>query len=217
MKISHYSDGEMLAQAVAREVVLAAETAVAERGLFHLVLAGGSTPRRCYELMRNIDVPWLKMHIWFGDERCLPVGDAERNDTMADAALLKHVPLPLDNIHRIPAEMGPEAGADKYSELLCHAPAMDLVLLGMGEDGHTASLFPGNPALKDGRPAVPVFGSPKPPPERISMGLAYLNSARRRLVMVVGESKREAWRNLQVEKNLPVAMLFEPEWYSTLS
>ncbi|MDX8406855.1 MAG: 6-phosphogluconolactonase [Mariprofundaceae bacterium] len=217
MNIVRFADAEALARAVAEQVAVAAKAAMVERGTFHLVLAGGSTPKRCYELMREMDMPWQAMHIWFGDERCLPPGDAERNDTMAGQALLMHVPLPAAHIHRMPAELGPDAGAASYAKELEHAPAMDLVLLGMGEDGHTASLFPGNPALTDARPAVPVFDSPKPPPERISMGLGLLNDAHRRIVMVAGEGKRAAWNRIQSGEALPAALLKQPEWYTSLS
>jgi len=217
MNIVRFADTEALARAVAEQVARAAETAMAERGVFHLVLAGGSTPKHCYELMRDMDLPWQAMHIWFGDERCLPVGDAERNDTMAEQALLTHVPLELSHIHRMLAELGPDAGAAMYTKELKHAPAMDLVLLGMGEDGHTASLFPGNPALNDPRLAVPVFDSPKPPSERISMGLGLLNDAGRRIVMVAGDGKQGAWTRIQSGEALPVALLKQPEWYTNLS
>jgi len=217
VNIVRFADAEALARAVADEVAVAAKAAMAERGAFHLVLAGGSTPKRCYALMRDMELPWQAMHIWFGDERCLPVGDAERNDTMAEQTLLMHVPLQDAHVHRIAAELGPDAGAASYAKELVHAPKMDLVLLGMGEDGHTASLFPGNPALKDVRMAVPVFDSPKPPPERISLGLGLLNDAHRRIVMVAGEGKRAAWESIQNGKILPAAMLAQPEWYTSLS
>jgi len=216
MNVRHFPDAEALAAAVADQVVSAARSAVKERGEFHLVLAGGSTPKRCYEILRGMDLPWQQMHIWFGDERCLPVGDAERNDCMADDALLQHIEIPGANIHRMPAELGPVAGAAAYADALSRAPVMDLVLLGMGEDGHTASLFPGNSALQDHRFAVPVFDSPKSPAERISMGLSVLNAAHQRIVMVAGVGKRDAWQRVQAGELLPVAMLKQPEWYSTL-
>jgi len=207
----------MLAGAVADVVVSAAHQALDARDVFHLVLAGGSTPRRCYEILRHKEIDWTRLHVWFGDERCLPVGDRERNDVMANDALLQYVPIPASHVHRIAAELGPLAGAADYCRQLEKAPVMDLVLLGMGEDGHTASLFPDNPALNDIHDAVPVFDSPKPPPERVSMGMAYLNAARHRILMVAGEGKREAWQQVQAGVSLPVALLREPDWYSTLA
>ncbi len=212
MNIHPCADAKAVAQYAADAVVKAAAAAIAERGVFHWVLAGGTTPKRCYELLRDADMNWSNVHVWFGDERCLPVGDAERNDRMADEALLNHVPVPAAQIHRMEAEMGPEIAAARYAALLVDAPAMDLILLGMGEDGHTASLFPANPALDDPRLAVPVFDSPKPPPERVSMGYAVFNAARRCLIMVAGKGKADAISRILAGERLPVARVEGSEW-----
>jgi len=203
---------EALAGYAATRVAERCRDAVAANGVCHLVLSGGSTPKRCYELLRDMELPWGSLHIWFGDERCLPVGDAERNDTMADVALLAHVSVPSDQIHRMPAELGPEAAAAQYAEMLAAAPVMDIVLLGMGEDGHTASLFPDNPALQDKRLAVPVYDSPKPPPERVSMGYGVLNAARHRLILVAGKGKAEALARIRAGEVLPIAAIADSEW-----
>lgn len=213
MKTFTYPDTEDLAAAVAAEIAESCATAVSLRGSFHLALSGGNTPQRCYEMLRQLPLAWTKTYIYFSDERCLPVGHDDRNDTMADGCLLSHVVIPASNIHRIPAELGPEAGALAYAEILTHAPVMDLLLLGMGEDGHTASLFPDNPALADERLAVPVFNAPKPPPERISMGYTVLNQARKRIVMVAGSGKKDALQRVQQGERLPVARLAACEWY----
>ena len=203
---------DLLAIHAADRVAGLCRAAVRQRGVCHLALAGGSTPKRCYELLRDMDLPWASLHIWFGDERCLPAGDSERNDTMADAALLDHVPVPVDQVRRIAAEMGPQAAAEQYAQLLSAAPPMDIVLLGMGDDGHTASLFPANPALLDKRLAVPVFDSPKPPPERVSMGYSALNQARHRLIMVAGKAKADALARIRNGEALPVATLADSDW-----
>ncbi|PIW47115.1 MAG: 6-phosphogluconolactonase [Zetaproteobacteria bacterium CG12_big_fil_rev_8_21_14_0_65_54_13] len=207
-----FENPEALAGYAARRVAELCSDAVAINGVCHLVLAGGSTPKRCYELLRDMDLPWASLHIWFGDERCLPVGDAERNDTMADAALLSHVPVPPEQVYRMPAELGPELAAQAYVKLLAAAPVMDIVLLGMGEDGHTASLFPDNPALQDKRLAVPVYDSPKPPPERVSMGYGLLNNARHRILMVAGKGKAEALARIRAGEPLPIAAIADGEW-----
>jgi len=212
MKIHPCADAEAVAQFAADAVVKAAASAIAERGVFHWALAGGTTPKRCYELLRDADIDWPNVHIWFGDERCLPVGDAERNDLMADEALLNHVSVPSAQIHRMDAELGPELAAARYTALLADAPVMDLVLLGIGEDGHTASLFPGNPALDDPRLAIPVYNSPKPPPERISMGYAVLNASLRCLIMVAGKGKADAISRIRNGERLPVARVAGSEW-----
>jgi len=212
MNIHICENAEAVAQYAADAVVKTAAPAIAARGEFHWVLAGGTTPKRCYELLRDADIDWSKVHVWFGDERCLPVGDVERNDRMADEALLNHVPIPPEYIHRMDAERGPEIAAERYAALLADTPVMDLILLGMGEDGHTASLFPGNPALEDQRLAVPVYSSPKPPPERISMGYAVLNAARRCLIMVAGKGKADAIARIRNGERLPVARVSGSEW-----
>jgi len=212
MHAETFADAGALARHAASRVAGLCRDAVAARGACHLVLAGGRTPERCYTLLAAMDLPWPALHIWFGDERCLPPGDPGRNDAMADRALLAHVPIPAGQVHRIPAELGPEAAAAAYAAELAAAPAMDVVLLGLGEDGHTASLFPGNPALDDARPAVPVHDAPKPPPERVSMSLAALNAARRRLVLVSGGGKADALARIRGGEPLPAARLAAAEW-----
>jgi len=212
MNIHPCVDAEAVAQYAANAVVEAAAAAISKRGVFHWVLAGGTTPKRCYELLRDADIDWPKVHIWFGDERCLPVGDVERNDLMADEALLSHVPIPSSQIHRMDAELGPEVAAARYDALLANAPTMDLILLGIGEDGHTASLFPDNPGLDDHRLAVPVYNSPKPPSERVSMGYAVFNAAQRCLIMVAGKGKADAISRILAGESLPVARVSGSEW-----
>ncbi len=212
MREQVFANSGSLALGAAERVARLCCDAVDARGVCHLVLAGGGTPKRCYQLLREMNLPWQALHIWFGDERCLPPGSPERNDCMADAALLSHVPVPADQIHRIPAELGPESAAEIYTALLADMPVMDVVLLGMGEDGHTASLFPGNPALQDMRPAIPVYKSPKPPSERVSMGYTILNAARHRLILVAGRGKSDALSCIRMGERLPVAAVAESEW-----
>lgn len=208
-----FANAEKAAVAAAAQVVRHAQLAISDRGNFHLALAGGDTFGRCYRLLRHASIAWDKVHVYFGDERCLPAGHVERNDHMAREALLAHVAIPKMQIHCIPAELGPEAAASAYAELLAGAPPLDLVLLGLGEDGHTASLFPENPALEDMRLAVPVWHAPKPPPERVSMGYAALNAARARLIMATGSGKAEAVRRIRAGAPLPAAGLHHPDWF----
>jgi len=207
-----FADADELGQCAAELTAKAAAEAIAARGVFHLVLAGGNTPRMCYEKLRDMHVDWSRVHIWFGDERCLPVGDAERNDRMADETLLSHVAIPESQIHRMQAELGPEIAAEKYAALLADAPVMDMVHLGMGEDGHTASLFPGHATLADDRLAVPEFNSPKPPPARVSMGLRTLNAARQKLILAAGAGKSDALKRIRAGEKLPVAMVKDALW-----
>jgi len=211
----HHENSDAVAQAVARRIVESASFSIAARGVFHLTLAGGTTPRCCYELLRDADIDWDKVHIWFGDERCLPIGDAERNDLMADEALLNHVTIPDHQVHRMPAELGPDQAAAAYAKELAKIPCLDLVLCGMGEDGHTCSLFPNNSALSDDRLVVPVLNSPKPPSERLSLGYSALHAAHERIIMVTGEGKRDVFERMRLGESFPV-MIANSEWHSTL-
>lgn len=173
--------------------------ALAERGQFHLVLAGGGTPGRVYAALAAEVHDWSRWRIWYGDERCLPPEHPERNSLMADAAWLKRLAMPGTNCHPIPAELGARAGAEAYALELAGIGRFDLVLLGLGEDGHTASLFPGHDWGEGAEaPAVlPVFDAPKPPPDRVSLSARRLSDARRVLFLAAGAGKREAvaaWR-----------------------
>lgn len=208
-----HDDPEGLSAAVAQRVAELAAQAIAARGVFHLALAGGETPRRCYEKLRYLPVDWTHVQVYFGDERCLPVGDAGRNDHMAREALLEHVAIPPDNIHAIPAELGAHEAAARYAAVLENAAPLDLALLGMGEDGHIASLFPGNPATGSTAATVPVFNAPKPPAERVSLGLDTLNTARQRIFLVAGAGKRDALEQILQGKSLPAARVAAAEWH----
>ena len=180
-------------------IMEAAADAIAMRGRFILVLAGGSTPRAIYEALRDADTDWARWDIWFGDERCLPKNDSERNSTMAADAWLAHVPIPPANIHFIAAGDDAIAAASRYAQALHDVGTFDLVLLGLGEDGHTASLFPGHDwgCAADAAAALAVLNAPKPPPRRVSMSASRLSNAHQVLFLVAGESKAEAvqrWR-----------------------
>ncbi|MDX8413082.1 MAG: 6-phosphogluconolactonase [Mariprofundales bacterium] len=211
MNLNRFPDGEAVAQAAAVVVRSCCAKAVAARGVFHWVLAGGTSPRRCYELLRETDLPWAQVQCWFGDERLLPQGDGERNETMARQALLDHVAIPAAQIHAITGS-DPVASAANYAAEMACVDCFDLILLGMGEDGHTASLFPDNPALDLAELAVPVFNSPKPPPLRVSMGYQGLNNHRRCLILATGAGKQEPIRRIQGGENLPVARVKRSEW-----
>lgn len=165
-------------------------------GARHLVLAGGTTPIAAYALLRERgDVSWDGVHLWYGDERCVKP-DHEDANHRAVAAALGEAPGAI--WHRMPGELGPEAGAAAYARTLADAGVgvgavpFDLVLNGMGPDGHTASLFPDHPVLDaDGQTAF-VLDSPKPPPERITLTLAALNCGARLVLMATGAGKADA-------------------------
>jgi 6-phosphogluconolactonase len=204
-----YPSAVAVRQKAVAAICRAADEAVARNGIFRLVLAGGTTPQAVYESLRESSAEWAKWQVWFGDERCLPPQDVGRNSLMAGFVWLDHVPIPAGQIHIIPAELGTEAGTAAYAEALQDVPEFDLVLLGLGEDGHTASLFPGREWGTDaGAPDVlAVHHAPKPPADRISLSARRLSQARQVLFLVTGKSKRDAVRRWQGGESLPVAAI----------
>lgn len=190
----------------------AAAEAIALRGVFHIVLAGGTTPRAVYRALCNQAAQWDKWHVWFGDERCLPPADPERNSRMARDAWLDRVAIPAARVHDIPAEAGPQAGAHAYAEALEGVAEFDLVLLGLGEDGHTASLFPGHAwgEAPDSPDVLAVHGAPKPPPDRISLSAQRLSCARQVLFLVTGAGKQDAVMRWRAGERIPVAAICPP-------
>lgn len=209
-----YTDPEAVAQAAADYLFKQIKTCVAKKDICHVVLPGGSTPARCLKLLAEKPLPWKNIHWYPGDERCYPVGHAERNDTMINAKLFSQQQNTDENFHPIPAELGPEQGALTYAALLNATTGMDIVVLGMGEDGHTASLFPGNVALDDPRSAVPVYDAPKPPLDRISLGLNTLKNAGESVVIATGSGKREVLIKLKDGEVLPVGMVEPDIWFA---
>jgi 6-phosphogluconolactonase len=198
------ADADAVAAETARLVLGAATDAIAARGAFRLVLAGGSTPQAAYRLLAEAEADWDRWHCYFGDERCLPVGDAARNSRAAESAWLDRVPIPRAQLHPIPAEQGAEPAAAAYEPIVAAALPFDLALLGMGEDGHTASLFPGHEVCP-GPLVMPVHDAPKPPPDRVSLTPSALCRSRRMLVLVTGAGKRPAVARWQAGDGLPVS------------
>ena len=198
-----------LQQAACRRIMDAARRAIAQRGEFLIVLAGGNTPRRVYRLLRDENADWSHWNVYFGDERCLPVDDAERNSKMAATEWLDHVPIPKERVHPIPAELGARAAALAYADTLRGVGEFDLVLLGLGEDGHTASLFPNHDwgTAPDARDVLAVLDAPKPPPQRVSLSAARLSRAREVLFLVAGDSKREPIARWRAGEQLPAAAI----------
>jgi 6-phosphogluconolactonase len=197
-------DHNEVAAAVVKRISAAARQAIANHGRFRLVLAGGRTPQAAYFLLRDTNQDWQYWEVYFGDERCLPVDHPERNSRMAAEALLDHVPIPEHQVSPIPAELGPAAGAQAYRTLISERLPFDLVLLGMGEDGHTASLFPGR-SIDRRALVVAVQGAPKPPPQRVSLGYAALRRTAKMLVAVTGRDKHAAVDRWRAGDDLPIA------------
>jgi len=179
------ANAEEVAEAAAAEI---AEALVADGG--SLVLTGGTSPKRCYELLAELDVPWGRVTVLFGDERCVPPLDPESNYRLAKETLLDRVNPAT--VHRIPGELGPDEGADAYAEVVANEAPFDFVLLGVGEDGHVNSLFPGHAALNADGLTAGIHDSPKPPPERVTMTLEAIRDARKVLIIATGAGKADA-------------------------
>jgi len=203
---SRFPDADTVAGEAVRRILDAAQTAIEQRGVFRLVLAGGSTPQKAYRLLSGCDADWSRWHLYLGDERCLPVDDAERNSNMVARAWLDSGQVPPGQVHWIPAELEPEAAVQAYTAVVREALPFDLVLLGMGEDGHTASLFPGQQHDPD-RLVVAVDAAPKPPAQRISLNFPALNRTRMLMLLVTGAGKCGAVTAWRAGRMLPVAKL----------
>ena len=207
-----HHDAALLAKAVAARLVTSLVDAQAARGQASVVLTGGgigiATLRELAASPARDAIDWSELDVWWGDERFLPDGHPERNETQAREALLDSVDLDADRVHPMAPSDGAhgddvDAAATSYADLLAKAarpedhapvPSFDVLLLGVGPDGHVASLFPGAPALYDDRIAIPVRGAPKPPPTRISLSFAAINAAREVWLITAGEEKAGAVR-----------------------
>lgn len=207
--VAIHHDADVLAQAVAARLITRLVDAQSAHGQASVVLTGGgagiSTLRAVAESPAHAAVDWSALDVWWGDERFLPPGDPERNETQAREALLDHVAVDQARVHPMPAEGSgtPEEAAERYAaELADHvravehtgSPVFDVLLLGVGPDGHVASLFPEQPALYDDRAVVAVHGAPKPPPTRISLSMPTIQAADEVWLVVAGEDKAPAVR-----------------------
>jgi 6-phosphogluconolactonase len=190
-------DARSLTEEAARRIVAAAEAKLADTNcFFSMGLSGGSTPKALYELLASdpykSQLNWSKVDIFFGDERCVPPDDKDSNYMMAHVAMLAKLPLPEPNIHRMRGELPPEDAAIQYGKLLkerFHDGGVDLNLLGMGDDGHTASLFPGTKALDETEHRCVANFVPRMDTWRVTMTYPFLNRSAQVLIMVAGQSK----------------------------
>ena len=214
--LTHYQvfeSGHALSLAAARFIAQTIEQCLQQQPVCRIALPGGTTPAVCLTQLASLALPWSCIDWYMGDERCLPIGDPERNDSMIKTTLLKENPLAMQRFYPIQAEKGADEAARAYADLIAGFEYFDLVILGMGEDGHTASLFPGNPALDDTRSVVPVYNAPKPPSERVSLSLPTLQQAHKRVVLAAGQSKRSALKQIKSGDMLPVNRIGENCWY----
>lgn len=223
-RLSRFTSPEELSIAAADYVINLANQSIDEGRVFRVALAGGSTPRRLYEILSSAgkeQTDWSKWAIYFSDERIVPFTDNSSNYAMAEEALLSKVAIKSDNIY-VPDTVlkDPQQVAEDYEKIIQHStseklPAFDLILLGLGSDGHTASLFPGKPAVdeKDRLVAASSPGVLPPPVDRITFTLPLINAAKNVLLLVAGKDKTEAFKAayehtpLGDEKTVPAALV----------
>ncbi len=237
-RLTTLADAEAVARRAALEIARDLDSARRARGVAHLALSGGTTPARTYELLASdrssgIGQPdWDGVEVWFADERCVGPEDEQSNFRLAHETLLAAAGVPDERVHRMEGELGPEQGAELYSQALRERvpvetdgaaktaggtgdanalPALDVVVLGIGPDGHVASLFPGAPTLDADARAVclPVRDSPKPPPERITLSLEVLRAARSCLLLATSAGKADAVSAMLGEpsRHVPASLL----------
>ncbi len=219
-------DAQSLIEAATEQFVTTARSAIAKRGVFHVALAGGSTPKGLYQKLTTSpyveQVDWSRVHLYFGDERCvLPTHD-DSNFKMAREAMIDHIPIPQDNVHRMPTENGDAADvaisyARTMEETLQGEP-LDLVLLGLGPDGHIASLFPGTDALDATETLTTSLYVEKFESWRVTMTYSVINAARQVIVFIGGEAKAAIVKDITTDavQGLPVQRLApqgEYYWY----
>jgi 6-phosphogluconolactonase len=226
--IKIFQDPDSLAKGAALLFIQSFEEAVRERGFFSVVLSGGATPLKLYGLLASNEyrgaVQWGLAHFFWGDERCVPPDSLESNFNSANQSLLSKVDIPPENIHRIKSELPPMAAAKSAEDELVSffrvepgaPPPFDLVLLGLGSDGHTLSLFPGTEALDEEKMLVAANRVPKLDAWRVTLTLRAVQGAKRAVFLVSGEEKAVAMKDVLEGKDLPAARVRAKEllWYA---
>jgi len=236
-EVRKQTDLEELSREVAVEIAGEIKTAVSTRGRFSMALSGGRTPRLLYENLASHyrdEIAWDMVHFFWGDERFVPKDHPESNYAMVESALISRVPVPQQNVHRIPTELGtPEKVAEEYEQVLrdffsedaadADDFTFDVILQGIGEDGHTASLFPTDPVLEEQERWVVPVTAPEgySTPERITLTFPVLNRSRKAFFIVSGEGKRNVLNTIlnspaEAEKKYPAANIHPIDklvWY----
>lgn len=209
--ITLFDDGDALARGAAELFVAQALEAITARQVFSVLLAGGATPRRTYQLLAKepyiSQLPWECVHFSWGDERCVPFEDPRNNALMAHKALLAHLPIQPEQIHALPCTLSPQEAADAYQVELetffnGKPPSFDLALLGLGSDGHTASLLPESAALDEQQKWTAVTRYIEEDFSRVTLTVPILNQARVVLFMVVGRRKAQVVKDVLSRSNI---------------
>jgi 6-phosphogluconolactonase len=225
-RLTACADPEGASVRASEEIARVLERARAERGIAHLALSGGATPARAYELLASRVKSWEGIEVWFVDERCVGPEDEQSNYRLARETLLERAAdLSSERVHRMEGELGPDAGAERYAAAVTagvpaphtpsgepqSSPTLDAIVLGIGPDGHVASLFPGAATLDapPGAVCLGVHDSPKPPPQRITLSLAVLRAARRCVLLAAGAAKADAVSAMLAEptRHVPASLL----------
>ena len=212
-------DAETVALRARDHIVRRLREARRQRGVARLALSGGTSPTRAYELLAEAAADLADVEVWFADERCVGPQDEQSNYRLAAESLLEPAAIPPERVHRMEGELGPAEGARRYAEALAAhitqleqaLPVLDLVVLGIGPDGHVASLFPDAATLdaEDEASCLGVWDSPKPPPQRITLSLAMLRAARSCLLLATGAGKADAISAMLAEpsRHVPASLL----------
>jgi len=207
-----FDNSEVLAKSLVEKILALAENAIEEGGAFHFITAGGTTPNRCYELLSQANADWQNWHIYMGDERVLHFSNPERNSQALLKYWLNHNDIPANQVHFINTEAGLEKSAQAYATLIEGIEYFDFCMLGMGEDGHTASLFPGHEKVSsieevgENRLIIMERDSPKPPAERVSLNYSAFLKCKSVLKVISGASKQGVMRKwLEGSSDFPIA------------
>ena len=187
-------------------IIERAESAIKQSGIFSIVLSGGTTPKNIYSLLAKEKVNYENWHIYFGDERCFLPDHPERNSFVAESIWLSKVNIKKTNIFIIPSELGSFEGSIAYEKILDAKKSFDLVILGLGDDGHIASLFP-NHKWDNSKQVVAITNAPKFPNERISLTPSRLSNSENVLFLISGKNKSHAFNQWKEGNNLPVSLI----------
>jgi 6-phosphogluconolactonase len=202
-----FKDKNILSECLAADIIYVANESIKKSGQFNIILAGGKSFIDTYKILRDAKSNWIKWHIYICDERCLPINDRDRNDRIINEVWLNNVKIPRKNINFICAELGIEEAVKHYESVLKNNDIFDLVLLGMGEDGHTASLFP-NHTYNQNNNVVVEYNSPKFPKKRMSLSYVRLNKSKYVYKLISGPSKSQALRLWMNGEKLPINQIF---------
>jgi 6-phosphogluconolactonase len=211
METRVFPDIDVLSRGAQEELLRVMQDAIKQRGRFVIALSGGHTPAKLYALWAHAETPWDRVHLFWGDERYVPQDDPLSNYRMTREALIEHVAIPAGNVHPVPTNLPtPEKAAEAYDAELraffgAEAPAFDVQLLGLGVEGHTASLFPGSPALEEKQKWVMAIEASAKPVRRLTFTPAVLNQGRNTFFLVAGADKREILAALRAEPESKVS------------